>query len=228
MKLKDTARIGVLVGVVLFGASCGTQTQLETAWRLPDAQGKPFTKLAIIGMLKSNDETTAFESAVVKRFATSGVETIPGFSFLRGETHLTQDEMESRVQTTGADGVLLFKQIAQDKSNTYVQPTTYVTAGAEHPEWWEDRYWGYYMPYGYHYWGYWYPAMQVVTQPGYWESHTTYRVETTLYRVSDGKLVWTATSDTYDPTDQVDLGASLSGQVLKSLREAGLIPSQKK
>lgn len=228
MKLRNPALIGMLVAVALAGASCGTQTQLETTWRLPDYQGKPFTKLAVIGLLKSTDESTAFESAVVKRFAAAGVETLPGFSFLHGETKLTQDEMESRVRSTGADGVLMFKQIALDKSETYVPPTTYVTTGAEHPEWWEDHYWGYYTPYGYHYWGYWYPAVQVVAEAGYWETNTTYKVETTLYRVTDGKLVWTAISDTYDPISQVDLGASLSSQVLSSLQQVGLVPGGKK
>jgi hypothetical protein len=227
MKFKVSVWIGALFAVVIAGLSCGTQTLLETTWSLPDYQGKPFTKLAVVGILKSQDETTAFETAVAAQFAASGVGTVPGFTFLRGETNLSQDEMENRVKSAGADGVLLFKQIAQDQSETYIPPTTYVTTGAEHPEWWKDRYWGYYTPYSYHYWGYWYPAVQVTTEPGYWEMHTTYKVETTLYRVSDGKLVWIATSDTYDPTDQVDLGTSLSGPVLKNLRQSGLIPAQK-
>jgi hypothetical protein len=223
MKLKDSARMGVLVAMAIAGASCGTQTAIETTWSLSDAQGRLFTKLAVVGILKNQDETIAFESGVVKQFASAGVQTVPGFSFLRGETNLSQSEMETRVQGTGADGVLLFKLIAQDKSKTYIPPTSYVTTGAEHPEWWEDRHWGYYTPYTYHYWGYWYPAVQVVTEPGYWEAHTTFRVESTLYRVRDGKLVWTAVSDTFDPTSQVDLGVSLSGPVLKKLRQAGLI-----
>ena len=227
MKPRWLTRVGAVVAVVLAGAACGTQTQIETTWSLPDSQGKVFHKLAVIGILRNPDETTGFESAVTKRFIAAGVQTIPGFSFLRGETKLSQAEMENRVRATGADGVLLFKLIAEDESETYVPPTTYVTTGAEHPEWWSDPYWGYYTPYSYHYWGYWYPAVQVVTEPGYWETHTTYRVETTLYRVVDSKLVWTANSDTYDPTSQVDLGASLSGPVLKKLRLAGLIPGGK-
>jgi hypothetical protein len=223
MKSAIPIRFVLAAGVLLLATSCATQTMLETDWTLPGVQSQPLKKLAVIGTMKDQNESTAFESAAVALFAKDGVEAVPGFSFLKGETNLTQDEMEKRVGGTGAGGVLFFKVIAVDKSENYITPTPYVTTGALHPEWWEDPYWGYYQPYPYHYWGYWYPATQVVVAPGYWEDHKTYRIESTLYRVSDGKLIWTATSDTFDPADQVDLGKSVTKPVIENLKAHGLI-----
>ena len=105
-------------------------------------------------------------------------------------------------------------------------PTTYVVnAPLAYGDWWSDRYWGYYAPYSHHYWGYWYPAVQVVGTPGYWTTSSTYQVESALYRTSDNKLVWTATSGTYDPSGDYDLGSSLSAAVVKKLQRDGLIPT---
>lgn len=52
---------------------------------------------------------------------------------------------------------------------------------------------------------------------------TTYRLETNLYAVSDGGLVWSGRSDTVNP-DSIEDGISSLTQVIASkLREEGLI-----
>jgi hypothetical protein len=72
-------------------------------------------------------------------------------------------------------------------------------------------------------WGCWAPAVQVVREPGYWQTSTNYQVETALYRTADNKLIWTAMSGTYDPLSDFDLGASLSTLVIKKLQQSALI-----
>jgi len=227
------ARRSVCVAIICLAAalgstSCGTQTTLETSWHIPSLPGQTFGKLAVIGLLKNSTDSKAFEIGAASRFEQAGVNAVPGFSILEGETSLSQDEMERRVEASGVDGVLFFKMIAVDSTKRYISPTKYLVPGAPHPYWWDDPYWGYYNPYPYHYWGYWSPAMQVVTTSGYWEKHATYQVETALYRTSDNKLVWTAISNTYDPQGDYDLASSLSRVALKRLEEGGFIQGSPK
>jgi hypothetical protein len=205
-------------------SSCATQSRIETSWRVPVYTGKPFSKLALIAVMKNHDESKAFEMAAANEFTRVGAQAVPGFSFLKSDTLLPKAEMEKCVQTTGADGVLIFKLIAINKTRSYVLPTAYVAGEGPYNEWWDDPYWGYYTPYPYHYWGYWYPAFQVIRTPGYWVVDADYQVETALYRTSDNKLVWTAMSGTYDPKGDYDLGNSLSAAVVKTLQKDGLIP----
>lgn len=212
----------LLTGAVLM-SSCGTQSYLETSYEIPGYTGTPFKHVAVIGIMKDRQLSKSFEITMSNQLTKAGVQAIPGFSFMGNDTSLSQKDMEARVTATGADAILISKVIAVDKTSTYVPPTTYVTADSPEPYWWKDPYWGYYTPYPYHYWGYWYPAMQVVTSPGYWETGQTYRVESTVYRVSDSRLVWTATSDTYDPKNDADLGSSLAPIVVKRLKKAGLL-----
>jgi hypothetical protein len=224
MRPRRNATVSLLcVGLALGLASCATQTTLDTSWHVPQMAGETFHNLAVIGLLKTPELSREFEVAVVNDFEAAGVRGVPGFTVLKGDTTLNQDEMEKLVKGAGADGVLLFKLISIDKSQQYVPPTEYYTSGAPFPGWWSDPYWGYYHPYPYHYWGYWYPAVQVVWAPGYWETEDTDRIETTLYRTSDGKLVWTGTSSTYDPQGNADLAGSISRTVLESLRKEGFV-----
>lgn len=223
--MKDRKRLlgAGLMSVSLLAAGCGTQTMLQTTWSLPGVLPEPSKKVAVVAVMKNKDESTAFETAVVSLFAKDGIDAVPGFSFLNGKTDLSQDQLEAKVRGTGADGVLCFKVIAVDRYHSYVPPTAYVTDGADYPDWWSDPYWGYYNPYPYHYWGFWYPGVQVAMSPAYWQTHHTYVVQSAYYRVSDGKLVWTATSDTFDPTGQVDLGKSVAKPVIEDLEDRGLI-----
>jgi hypothetical protein len=213
-----------LLPVVLGLASCATRTTMETNWVLPGAEGEAFRKLAVIGILRHDKESTAFESAVAEKFDAKGVKTIPGFTFMEGKKKLSREEMEKRVNGTGAEALLIFKVIAVDKSHHYVPPTAYISPDLfPYDWWWDDDYWGYYNPYPYSYWGYWYPAMQVVTTPGYWETSKTFVVESTLYRTSDQRMVWTGVSDTYDPSSRADLANSLAKVVLDKLEHDDLV-----
>ncbi len=214
----------LLVGAGLL-ASCGTQSRLETSYEIPGYTDTPFKKIAVVGILKDHELSRSFEIEMSDDLMKAGVQAVPGFTFMDNDTSLTQKEMEARVTGTGADAILISKVIAVDKTSTYVPPTTYVTADSPTDTWWKDPYWGYYTPYPYHYWGYWYSAIQVVTSPGYWTTQDTYRVETTVYRVSDSRLIWTATSDTYDPKSSYDLASSLSPILVKRLKKSGLIPA---
>jgi hypothetical protein len=223
-KILRVASVMLMMSLPVGLVSCGgTHTTLETTWQLPNADVGPFTRLAVIGIMRNQKESMAFESAMVERLDEDGIRAVPGFSFLEGDTLLPKSEMEERVAGSGANGVLIFKVLALDESENYVPPTSYVVPDGYGLGWWDDPYWGYYNPYPFDYWGYWYPAMQVVGSPGYWTTSTTYQVQTTLYSVRRYKLVWTATSQTYNPGSQASLARSLAGPVIKALEDDDLV-----
>jgi hypothetical protein len=203
--------------------SCATQTEFQSIWQVPSFEGQPFSKVAVISVMRDERQSVAFESTVVSELEKQGVVAVPGFSFLKGDTALSRAEMEKRVNATGADAVLIFKVLALDKTASYVPPTAYIVPDGYGFGWWDDPYWGYFNPYPYGYWGFWYPAMQVVGSPGYWQISENYVVQTALYRTSDDRLVWTSVSNTYDPANEAKLASSVSDGVIKRLKKANLI-----
>jgi len=59
----------------------------------------------------------------------------------------------------------------------------------------------------------------------YTESDPFVKFETTLWSASTGKMVWSAVTQTRNPTSKADFVSSLAKAVVPSLATAGLIPS---
>lgn len=218
----------LLAGVLLsFGPlSCGTQTTLDTSWSIPQSPSARVHKLVVLSVLKNPGESRAFESSVVSEFSRSGVRAIPGFTLIPRDSTVSREQMENLVRASGADGVLILRMLAVNDASTYVMPTAYVVTGTRHPAWWTDRYWGYYHPYPHHYWGQYYTTTQVVWARGYWEKSFTHVIESSLYHASDNRLLWTATSTTYEPQGPSDLAKSISGPILQRLRKEGFLQAK--
>ena len=214
----------VLPALFLAGAiSCGPQTELDTGWDISPASGVTYRKLVILSVFRDPDNGRNFERNFCHEFERRDIEAIPGYSLLRREADLPREELENRVNATGADGVLVVKMLAVDRMDMYVRPTRFASTGTRYPDWWSDPYWGYYHPYPYHYWGNWRVSSQVIWTPGYWETNFAFRIETSLYRASDNRLVWTATSSTYYPQEGRELGTSLGRAILAALKDDGFI-----
>ena len=64
----------------------------------------------------------------------------------------------------------------------------------------------------------------VVIEPGYYETQTILRLETNLYDVESGELVWSGQSETFDPNSVEDVIDSVTQAVARRLRDEGLIP----
>jgi hypothetical protein len=69
------------------------------------------------------------------------------------------------------------------------------------------------------YGGYWGPGA-----PAYAQTDQFVKFETTLWSPNSGKVVWSATTQTENPTSGHDFVSSLTKTVVPSLARAGLIP----
>jgi len=66
-------------------------------------------------------------------------------------------------------------------------------------------------------------ADAVNSSPAHYETHETYRVETTLYSVRDERLGWVVLSDTVNPHSVVEVIESVSEHVAARMKAEGLI-----
>jgi hypothetical protein len=62
-----------------------------------------------------------------------------------------------------------------------------------------------------------------VGMPGYTATYKYYNVETNVYHVSTEKLVWSAASQTVDPTDINKESKEFASKIVRSLKESNLI-----
>ena len=96
----------------------------------------------------------------------------------------------STIQETGSETIFTVSLLDKETSTRYVPGTT-----------------TYYAPYGYGYahyggfYGYYSAVYPVVYDPGYYTTDKTYYIESNLYDAKTEKLLWSAQSQTLNPSD---------------------------
>ena len=180
----------LVVGLLLAGLTgvgvCKSTTLLSS-WKNPNYSGQRFHKILVIGMSNNPATRSDFEDALSLKIARNGIEAIPGNSILlREETgKINLDYLKAQIRENQIDAVVVSRLVKVDKNVTYIPGQSYI------------------IPYGYYrsFYGYYGAVYQQVYSPDYLREDTTVRIETNLYAATppDGELIWTGTSDTFNP-----------------------------
>ena len=199
--------------VVIISASIlayGKSTKLIVSWKNPEYSGARFHRILVLGMSAKPGVRADFEDALSKLITQPGVEAVPGNTILlRPEgTKLDLNYLKTQVKTFKIDAVIVSRLVKVDKNITYVPGTPY-------------------MPYPYYgsFYGYYGALYPVVYSPDYLREDTTVRVETNVYSVTsgEGQLVWTGTSDTFNPKSADKAIEGLSKLIVKELQKASVL-----
>jgi hypothetical protein len=197
------------VFVAAFGlliSACAT-AYVESSWKDPAAGPGDFAFKKILVMVRVKDGTArrAGEDELV-RFLMSGSRGQAGqltaeasYRLLASDDLTDREKVRAMVEARGFDGFVMMSFVSSQQKVT-VQPPSYGTV------------WGYYG------------TRSVIYDPGYVRTDTILRVETTIYRVSDGTLLWSGISQVLNPTDLPDLIRDVAKSVGEALRKQGLIP----
>lgn len=208
MKLACNA----LTFVVALGAlsACNkTATTIPLTWRNPAYQDGGFQKLLVIGVGKDEGARRLFEDTFTKAITAEGGAAQPSWGLLPQSTQLSEEQIRGAIEGDDFDGVVVTRLLRVDQSQEYVPPSTYAVPTT-------------YSGYGYY--GYYDRSYSVVQEPGYYKTNTTFRLETNLYSVATGDLVWSGQSDTLNPESLSDVIDSMTAAVAKKLKAERLIP----
>jgi hypothetical protein len=179
-------------------AGCAT-TQLTDSWVDPSLQSLPRFKKVMAAALNADPvlRRTAEDALVANIKRTRAV---PSYQVVPDWQGGDLGQVRARLQQAGIDGVVAMRLAGVDKEQTWV-PGNYSSFGG---------YWGYAYPLAY--------------DPGYLRTDTIVRVETTIYSVADGKLIYAARSQTFNPSDARKTVKEIGEAVAKDLRQRGLLP----
>ncbi|MFN9325622.1 MAG: hypothetical protein ACK6A5_09565 [Flavobacteriales bacterium] len=177
----------IAASIAALFTSCGGSTRLVTSWRDPavTVQEGSLNKVLFIALLKDEATRRAAEDQLVGLAKSTGVASYNYFG--NNIEAINAPGMNDQMIRDGFDGVVIMRLVDLTKEQTYVPGTTY------------PSYYG--SPYGYY--GY---AAPMYYDPGYVRTDVTYTVETNIYSTKLGKLVWTGTTNTVNPSD---LGTSV-------------------
>lgn len=180
MKIKHLLPIGLVALMV----ACTPATKLEKSWMDPSvtpATFKPFKKVLVVAKLKDESSRRIAEDKVAKQLKAPSV-GVPSYTFVSGND--TEEQLSSKLKADGFDGVIIMQLKEVEKSTSYTPGTVY--SG------------GWYGGYRGGYWGGGYGG--VYGSPGYYSEDKTYLVETSVFSLTENKLLWAGTTSSLNPT----------------------------
>jgi hypothetical protein len=191
-------------------AACATSTKLVNVWNDPAYTGGPFKKIIVLGLGADGATSKTFEDIFAAELQRQGVEAIPGHNLFPKDQQPTREAIEQAAKNVSADGFLVARLVKTDKETQYTtgySPT--VPPGV-----------GYYN----NFYGY-YTAAVTYTPPIAYQ-YEVVTVETNLWDVRTGKLVWTATTETFAPGTVNQEAPGFAKLIINALAERKLVPAK--
>jgi len=202
MKLLRPALL--LLTVVLL-AACASTT-IRTAWFDTTFKGGPFKRIVVVGVGGQVADRRVFEDIFAEQLRAAGVDGVPGYTIMPDEARMDDAGFAAAVERSGADGVLIVRLLGVD---TRTQVSTAMMPG---PMIWGPSA-GFYGPT-------WFPTTQV-------SQYEIARVESSLYDTKTRRMVWSATTDTFNPSTAAQETPGFAAIIIGQLRARGLIASAK-
>jgi hypothetical protein len=191
MRRMNLVSLAVVCTMVVAGCTAGSK--LTSAWTEPGFQPNSLKKLMVLGISQRPGIRQKFEDTFAAALNAQGVAAVASYTLL-GDGVVDSIQTSSTLQQGGFDGVFVTRVVDRKTVDTYYPPTS-ANVGA--PSAYHSGWHGYYSS------GY-----AQSSSPGYNVQDQVVNLETNLYRVSDGKLAWSALSERWlehaaDPSTEI-------------------------
>ncbi|UCG12629.1 MAG: hypothetical protein JSU72_19480 [Deltaproteobacteria bacterium] len=209
--MKSSAKVVGFVFLLLPVLMSCASTKLTHVWKDEAYNGRPVADILVLGVTDEDAIRRTYESKFVESLREAGVEAEPSFPLLSGNYKLKKEEIVAAVKKVGADSVLITHLVRVDEKEIHTPSQTYVV----------PRYGGGY--YGYYGRGY-----DYVHYPGYSRVEVKVVLETSLYNAADEKPMWSARSETIDPSSEEALIDSVISALVSDLKAKKLLAPKPK
>jgi len=194
---------------IAFGlAGCGS-TRLSEHWRDPAWSGPALHNVLVMVVRKEPARRRLWEDAFVAELRKRGITATPSYRTFPDSVP-SEDAIDDVMQQTSYDGIILSRRLGAAEIRHYVPPTVVSYRGGR-------RWGGFYGRYRSYY--------GAVYQPGYVEAERVVTNETSVWDArKDGNMVWSATSQSSNPSNANDLASDLADVAVSQLAKDGIIP----
>ena len=181
MKLK------VLIPLFIAGLliACSPSTKLVNVWMdssLTSETLKPFEKVLVIARIKDETRNRIAEDKIVAKL---NIPALPSYGWLM-PSDTNQVAVDKKLRDNGFDGIIAMRLTDVNETLNYQQGSGGYYGGGYYGGYYGGRPGGYYGYYG---------------SPGYYTQDKTFYVETSIFSLITGKLMWSGTTTTMNPTE---------------------------
>jgi hypothetical protein len=205
-------RIVAALAALLLSAACAPTTKMLTSWKAPTFREGSVKNVLVLGVGRDNSIRRLYEDSFVAALKDRGYGAVPSYDRITEPDKLDKEAFAAQLKQEGVTHVIATRVVDQKTIETYVPPTV-MTVGAA-------PYWpGYYSAWP----SYWSVGYTTSVSPGYVTSEDKYSLETNLYDVGTGELVWTGLSETWVSTSPQANVAAVIDKVVYELRSKKIL-----
>ncbi len=209
-----------LFGLLLI-SGCASNTKLLNTWSDPGNTAS-YENILIVGISDSEQKRRAYESFFIANLQDKGINSVASYTVishkeelnLQGEKGSFRKIVKSAIKGSDIDAVLVSHVVSIEQEDIYRPSLDYQPVYSS--AYYNRPYYG--GMYGYH--GY---VTTYVQQPGYYTEEQIYVLESNLYDVKSGELVWTTRSRTFAPDSMEQAVNDISNLIIADLESRKLI-----
>ena len=186
-----------ILPVLALSVACSSaSTHLTDVYRNPEAKSFQFQRVAAIAIVEDPDIRRTAEDAMVQQLHGKGVAS---YTILTAEDEKSPESVRAKLAANNVDGAVTMRLLSLGEEPMDVRGEISDS---------EKAFSGYYGA-----------SHRGVASA--WESVA--RIETQIFSVRDGKLLWSAASKTFSPADAKGVVNAAANAVASELRKEGLI-----
>jgi hypothetical protein len=170
-------------------------TSIVESWKAPGAGPLHFNKVLALAIVQNDDIRRTAEDALQGNLRS--VQAVQSYKLFSAAELADRERLKERLRQEGFDGVVALRLAGSRQELSYTTPSVPL-----------EDFWGYY--------GAAYPPTEMNVD-------TVARVEIKVYSLTDDKLIWTGTSETFNPKGAPQLVSDIVVAAGRELRRQGLI-----
>lgn len=196
--MRSPFRTANLLGLLLLltFAACGSNTNIDQTWTAPRAAVRPLQKVVTVFISDDITMRHAGEDQLMRDLRARGVDATPAYAILGDKKIEDVQSVKAKLRERGFDGVVTMRVVDRDTA-VETAPATF------------EGYWGYWGTVGYTN----YTDVYVAT---------VYRLETAMYSLDTGRLIWSALTRTVDPDTANELLRETTKVIASEVTQRGL------
>lgn len=212
MKSRNATALTLIALLSLFVLSCAGGVSLTHVWNNPGYSGGPVNNILVVGLAPKQTTRITFEYELKNQLSARGVVAQASIDGIPRGTKLDEETFKQYYGDKGIGAVFVTGLVSADTVEQYIPGHTYV------------------QPIGYYntWHGYYSTVYTVYDEPGYWTSSAEFVIESNLYDVNSGKLIWRGVSKAVDPDNALDVVHKLTTILVDQLAKDGLITDTSK
>jgi hypothetical protein len=200
----------ILFLTIALGASAVIAGKLKRSWKPPGLQPTSSAGRKVAAAVITDDQSLQMsgEEAIARELKARGVLATPTYQLIPREIARDAEKVQAWLKQGGYEAVVAMRVVSADKEVSY-NPVMFSS--------------GYYSTFGGWY-GYGYSTVTAVGKP---KTDMVVTIETLIFRVADGSLMWAGVSEKTNPKGAGPLVEELVKDITSEMKKEGLLAAGK-